>query len=359
MNKKRVFIVAFLLLLLGILGWFLYQRYFIGEEVGENNERVSQGENSGVIAQNLNVPWEVVFQDEKFYVTERTGILKILQDEGQMVSEIAVDNVTQIGEGGLLGLALDPDFTQNRQLYLYKTTGSGNTLKNIVERYVLDGDRLTQRQVIVDNIPASSNHNGGRIKFGPDNFLYITTGDASRSELAQDRESLAGKILRVNKDGTAAAENPFNSRVYALGLRNPQGLAWDDQDKLWATDHGPSARDEINLIESGKNYGWPLITGDQSRQGLESPKIHSGQNTWAPAGIVFKDDKLYFGGLRGSNLFSVEIQNSNLVNLKTELGEDYGRIRAVTSEGDNIIFATSNRDGRGRIRRDDDKIIRR
>lgn len=316
-----------------------------------------------IIAQNLKIPWEVVFiSDTTTLVTERPGNLVILKDNN--VERIPIQGVYHVGEGGLLGMALHPDFSKNSFLYLYLTYKDGNNIKNKVERYFFKDETLSDKKVIIDNIPGSTNHNGGRIIFGPGKYLYITTGDSGNSELAQSTNSLAGKILRLNDDGTIPKDNPFKNAVYSYGHRNPQGLAFDDKDRLWATEHGRSGIlsgfDELNLIEKGKNYGWPVIQGDDIKQGMESPTVHSGATkTWAPSGMAFLNGKLFFGGLRGQALYEVHISSSSEINFKEKFLNQFGRIRAVAidSSGD-IYITTSNTDGRGKPSEGDDKLIK-
>jgi glucose/arabinose dehydrogenase len=315
-----------------------------------------------IIATNLTIPWEIAFlPDGDLLVTERPGRLIRL---GQDQSVIQINGVKHIGEGGLLGLALHPDFNNNRFIYLYFTSETNAGLTNRVERYQLDGTTLSDRLVIIDNIPGARNHDGGRLAFGPDRKLYITTGDASAENNAQDRNSLAGKILRVNDDGTTPNDNPFGSAIFSLGHRNPQGLAWDSSGSLWATEHGRSGAlsgyDEINLIESGKNYGWPRIQGDQQQAGLESPQYHSGAfTTWAPSGAVFIGEDLYFAGLRGQALYRARISGSIVASITPYFNKLYGRLRTVALGPDGALYLlTGNRDGRGTVQEGDDKIIR-
>ncbi|MBI4035364.1 PQQ-dependent sugar dehydrogenase, partial [Candidatus Daviesbacteria bacterium] len=270
---------------------------------------------------------------------------------------IATISVKQTGESGLHGIALHPKYPQQPYVYIYYTySAGGDNSLNRVSRFVFDGTALTEEKIIVDQIPGAVFHDGGRIKFGPDGYLYITTGDALNPSLAQNTNSPAGKILRVTDEGQAVGSNPFNNLAYSYGHRNPQGIAWDNQGRLWETEHGQTATDEVNLIEMGKNYGWPEIRGDQSRTEMERSKLHSGSQTWAPAGLAFYNGSLFFGGLRGQALFQLD---TNTLELKTHFKGEFGRIREVILGPDNMLYVTtSNRDGRGNPSSNDDRIIR-
>lgn len=331
-------------------------------------ENVSQTEPIKVIAGDLEIPWDIAFlPDGDLLVTERTGhLLKINPKTGEKIS-IPVPGVKPSSEGGLLGVTLHPQFSQNKFIYLYYgVSGQGGETNNQVVRYVFENNSLGSAKTIVANIPGAIYHDGGRIQFGPDGLLYITTGDATRSNIAQDLTSLGGKILRLKDDGTIPPGNPFGTAVYSYGHRNPQGLAWDAMGKLWATEHGRSGvlsgLDEINLIEPGKNYGWPEIQGDETRADMVTPTMHSGtRSTWAPASLAHRDGKLYFGGLLGEGLYEVTIsENGSAVsNLKKYFDGEYGRIRTVRFGPDGFLYmTTSNRDGRGKVQTGDDKIIR-
>lgn len=300
---------------------------------------------SEVIASNLEIPWELVFlPDGRMLVTERPGRLLLIGTENK---NYEVKEVAHIGEGGLLGLALDPDFAKNRFIYLYFTYREGGEVLNKVHKFKFEDDILDPDKVIIDKIPGSSNHDGGRLKFGPDGALYITTGDAQETGLAQNLSSLAGKILRY--DGEKV-------EVYSYGHRNPQGLAWDENETLWATEHGPSTKDEVNLIKKRSDYGWPTITGNQTKEGMETPVANSGSDTWAPSGAVISRGKLYFAGLRGQALYSMDLKTKEL---KTHFKGQYGRIRSVTIGPDGAFYLiTSNRDGRGSPVGEDDRIIK-
>lgn len=316
-----------------------------------------------VIAANLEIPWEIVFlPDGELLTTVRSGKILRINPEIQVIAQIS--GVAHVGEGGLLGMAVDPNFSANNYIYLYLTYKENGTLQNKVERYELVNNVLQNRTVILSGIKGAANHDGGRLEFGPDGMLYITTGDGQQPDLAQDTNSLNGKILRINFDGSIPSDNPFGNAVYSYGHRNPQGLAWDSQGRLWATEHGPSGsetgNDEVNLIIKGGNYGWPLIRGVQTRAGMITPVVESGlSETWAPAGLEIIEDTLYFGGLRGEALYSAQINGNNLTNLQRHFQSEFGRIRAVKLGPDGFLYvSTSNRDGRGDVNQGDDKIIR-
>jgi glucose/arabinose dehydrogenase len=296
-------------------------------------------------------------------VTERGGQLTKISSDGTKQSYV-VSGTAEVGEGGLLGMALAPDFETSRFVYLYQTVRHPNgRVANRVVRAVFQGG-LGEPQVVIDEIPGAKYHDGGRIAFGPDGMLYITTGDASESSQAQDTASLAGKILRLNPDGSVPSDNPFGNAVWSYGHRNPQGLAWDDQGRLWATEHGRSGistgYDELNLIVKGGNYGWPDLQGDAKREGMIPPVAHSGPKvTWAPAGIAFYDGALYFAGLRGAALYRAVPDESGKVDGVTPfLQKEYGRLRAVHTIGNYLYVTTSNRDGRGSARDWDDQLLR-
>ncbi|MDQ5900955.1 MAG: hypothetical protein QG600_533, partial [Patescibacteria group bacterium] len=212
-------------------------------------------------------------------------------------------------------------------------------------------------------IPGASNHNGGRIKFGPDGYLYIGTGDAQEPSSAQSKTTLAGKILRVTDRGLRVAENPFNNQVYSYGHRNVQGLAWSSDGSLWATEHGRSGvrsgLDELNLIEMGLNYGWPEIEGDEKLAGMMTAIFDSGSTTWAPSGAAFVENSLFFAGLRGSTLYEAVIEDGKVIEVKEHLSGELGRIREVVADESGLLYiTTSNTDGRGIPDNTDDKVIK-
>jgi aldose sugar dehydrogenase len=370
-------IVLVLIFGLGILTLVLYDNFFNSEGTSQIDQSpknsASLPESSAdlppvsVVAQGLDTPWGIAFlPDSSMLVTERAGRVRLIDKSGNLQSQpvATLPNVKEIGEGGLLGITLHPDFVKNNYVYLYYTYGeAGNNTMNKVVRMTYQNGGLTDEQVIVDQIPGSSNHNGGRIKFGPDKNLYITTGDAENPSQAQNTQSLAGKILRVTDQGKPVSENPFNNLVYSYGHRNPQGITWDGEQRLWETEHGRSGvlsgLDELNLITLGNNYGWPDIQGDEAAPGMVSPIKNSGNTTWAPAGLAFYDNALYFGGLRGTALYRADLQNQQIGEAQPLFKGQYGRIREVILGPDNFIYiTTSNKDGRGIPSEVDDRIVK-
>jgi glucose/arabinose dehydrogenase len=315
-----------------------------------------------IVAENLNIPWEVLFlPDGEILVTERPGKVVLLRSG----REIEVPGIQHIGEGGLLGAALPPDFATNRVLYLYQTTADGDELTNQIVRYRLIDGELTFDQVIIDDLPGARFHDGGRIAFGPDGYLYATVGDALRPNEAANPNSLEGTIIRLTADGAPAPGNPFGTAVYSYGHRNAQGLTWDGAGNFWSTEHGRSGLrsgfDEVNLITAGANYGWPESEGDAVAAGTEGPRRHSGPDvTWAPAGAAYLDGSLYFTGLRGETLYEAVLDGTKIVSWYEHLVREYGRLRTVTVGPDNMLYVTtSNRDGRGDAPAPNDDLLLR
>ncbi len=312
------------------------------------------GFQSDVLAENLNIPWAMDFlPNDTMIFTQRGGIVSILDNNG--VKNIGNINVTAVGESGLLGVAVDPQFSQNKYIYLYYTSDSGNR----VSRFVMN-DKLENETVLLDNIPSGSIHNGGRIKFGPDGKLYITTGDANNRTAAQDINALSGKILRMNKDGSVPTDNPYKNYVYTLGNRDPQGLAWNPANGiLYGSEHGETQNDEINILISSGNYGWPIYQGNITAPGYISPLVVYTDYTLAPSGMAFYNNKLYVAGLRGSQVRQISLSdNGTSVTGQQALLTQFGRIRDVIYHNGYIYICTSNKDGRGIPQVGDDKIIR-
>lgn len=309
------------------------------------------------LADNLEIPWAMEIHDDIVYMTDREGhILQLEDGEMEQVELQTSSPIAHEGEGGLLGFVLADDFSDSLEGYAYYTfEGENGSLKNRVITVALEDDGWTETGILLDDIPGAAIHNGGRLALGSDDLLYVTTGDADDPDLSQDEESLAGKILRMTVDGEIPDENPNDdSYVYSLGHRNPQGLAWNDADDLYSSEHGPAAQDEINLIEPGNNYGWPIVEGDESEEGMEDPLIHSGDDTWAPSGVAFFEDYLLVAGLRGESLyvFDEEAEEMNVV------FEGEGRLRDVKVDGQDVYILTNNTDGRGTAGDNDDRLLK-
>ncbi len=325
-----------------------------------------------IIASNLENPWELVFApDGRAFLTERTGNLDLMQNGTLQDEPIAHLQVTQAGEGGLLGLALDPNFEANHFLYLYYTYSDLEGLHNRVSRFTESNGTISQEKVLIDKIPANTYHDDGRIKFGPDGKLYITAGEAGRSDLAQNVTYLGGKILRINSDGTVPSDNLFEgSPVYTYGNRNPQGLDWDARNgNLIETEHGPSgefgwhAHDEINLIIPGKNYGWPDVIGMANDSRFVNPIYQTGDITWAPSGATFyTSDKIpQFKGkflvatLMGQGLEVITLdKDDKVVSTQKLFDGTFGRLRDVVQGPDGSLYLLTSNGGGGTA---NDKII--
>ncbi len=266
------------------------------------------------VVQGLRIPWEIRFlPDGRLLLTEREGRVALADVTSGAVTEVGRIPVLARGEGGLMGLALDPDFAQNLYLYLSYTYDAGGDARNRVSRFTLSGldspaPALMDEVVLVDGIPAGNIHNGSRVAFGPDDCLWVTTGDAGNGGLAQSMESLAGKVLRLTSTGLPATGNPFLDRphpfslIYTLGHRNPQGLAFHPQTRAaYITEHGPSDNDEVNMLVAGGNYGWPDLRGKAGRSGFIDPLV-TWSPTIAPAGALFYSENL-LSTLKGSLVF--------------------------------------------------------
>jgi glucose/arabinose dehydrogenase len=328
-------------------------------------------DNVETVAEGLVVPWDVAFVDQRtILVTERGGRVRVVRDGKVQSRPAASIDVDASGEGGLLGIALNPAFP--RVVYVYYTRSTGNR----VSRFNLRGDlTFGEERVLIDRIPSAGIHDGGRIAFGPDDMLYVTTGDAGEPRRAADRRSLAGKILRIEPDGSVPADNPFRgSPVYSYGHRNPQGIAWDSRGRLFESEHGPTSElgglccnDEINRITAGGFYGWPYRAGERAAFGGTppddpiAPLASSGSDTWAPAGLVVDGTSaLLVAALRGSRLmrFAFSGGGSALEDPSRALA-GFGRLRAARFGPDGCLYlTTSNRDGRGSPRSNDDRILR-
>ncbi len=312
-------------------------------------------ENEESLAAKLNTPWQINHLDGDFYLSERTGTITKVENGESIRQSVELQRpLSSAAEAGLLGFVLAPDFNETNEAYAYYTYEEDGQPFNAIVVLELQNDQWSETKVLIDGIPSGSFHHGGRLAFGPDEKLYATTGDASNPELAQDLNSLAGKILRVNLDGSIPDDNPFkDSYVYSYGHRNPQGLTWAEDGTMYASEHGPSANDEINRITAGSNYGWPEITGNESKDGMESPIFTSGDNqTWAPSGMAYYENQLFVAGLRGEALLRFDLETGE----NDEQISNLGRIRDVYIINGQLYFISNNTDGRGTPGENDDQL---
>ena len=312
----------------------------------------------GVVARNLQVPWGLAFlPDGSALVSERDSErIRRVSPTGEVRTVGRVEGVDGVGEGGLLGLAVSPSYADDQAIFVYFTAGS----QNIVARLTYDGERLGSQRRILDGIPAGSIHNGGRIAFGPDGMLYVGTGDAGRSEQSQDPDALGGKILRITPDGEPAPGNPEpGSPVYSLGHRNVQGLAWDDRGRMWAAEFGQNEWDELNLVEPGSNYGWPVVEGRSGDDRFVDPMRQWRPAEASPSGIAVAGGSVFLAGLRGNRLWQVPLRADRTREPDALLRDRFGRLRTVVAAPDGSLWVTtSNRDGRGSPASTDDRILR-
>ncbi|RNL84821.1 PQQ-dependent sugar dehydrogenase [Halostreptopolyspora alba] len=336
---------------------------------GSDGESSTGGDTSGEdvspaeptdVATGLEVPWDYEFlPNGDALVTERdtTRIVRVTP-EGDVSEVGTVDEAEPGGEGGLLGLALSPEFESDPHVYVYVTTGGDNRIL----RMPFEGGELGEPEVILDGIPSGSAHNGGRIAFGPDGMLYASTGDAQRSALAQDTGSLAGKILRLTPDGDVPDDNPFGNEVYSYGHRNVQGLAWDSDAQMFAVEFGADVDDEVNVIEPGGNYGWPEATGAPGDEEYIDAVVVWDPAEASPSGAAIAGGSLWVAALRGERLWRVPLTGD----ADDPVGEpvehwrgEYGRLRHVEAvpDGDELWVSTSNHDGRGEPNEGDDRIL--
>ena len=357
-----------------ILGIFLSLSVFTNDPASAQ-EYPELGVRVDVIAENLTVPWSIDWTpDGMILFTERNGSLRVIEN-GRLLQEPLLSLEVGGVEGGMLGVAVDPDYSENQFVYLYFTQNEFLSTFNKLVRYQLTDGTMIENKVLIDGIPGGPFHDGGRIQFGPDGKLYVTTGDAGNPSLSQDLNSLGGKILRINSDGTIPDDNPWKSSpIYSIGHRNPQGMDWDDAGNLVAAEHGPSGlrgvgHDEINLVLPGANYGWPDIIGDEKMKGMQTPLLHTGDDVWAPSGSEFYNGseipnwtgKYFVASLRGSHLHMIEfdMENNSVVSSEKLFQDEFGRIRDVQTGPDGFLYVlTSNQDGRGSPNINDDRILR-
>ncbi len=313
----------------------------------------------------LDAPWGLAFLPSgAVLVTLRDRAVVLLLDAGGVrevtgpgASELSSGTVTG-GEGGLLGVAVSPDFAQDRRVYLYRTAADGNQ----VVRAELDGvaGTLGSLTPLLTGIPAAGNHNGGRLAFGPDGMLYVTTGDAGERPASQNPGSLAGKILRLTPDGEPAPGNPTaGSPVWSLGHRNVQGLGWDPTGRMFASEFGQDTWDELNQITPGTDYGWPQVEGIGGVPGFADPFATWPTSEASPSGIAVTDDAVYLAALRGRRLWVVPLTPDGVGEPRAVLVGELGRLRAAAIGPDGALWLlTSNTDGRGEPREGDDRLVR-
>jgi glucose/arabinose dehydrogenase len=311
------------------------------------------------VATGLEVPWGLGFlPDGRAVVTERDTreVLLVDPDGGRPQTAGVVEQAVPEGEGGLLGVAVSPDFRRDRMLYFYATRAGDNA---VLRGRLGDDDRLGSLETVLDGIPKGFIHNGGRLRFGPDGLLYVSTGETGDGAESQDRSSLGGKILRITPDGEPAPGNPDpGSPVWTWGHRNVQGLTFDDDGNLWASEFGQSTFDELNLIRKGSNYGWPEVEGRGDSGEFVNPQVVWSTSEASPSGIAFADDHVWLGALGGTRLWRVAIDGGRASDPTPFLVGDYGRLRAVELAPDGMLWVTtSNRDGRGIPEAEDDRIL--
>lgn len=333
------------------------------------------------VATGLEVPWGFAWlPNGDMLVTERPGRVRIVEKGKLRVEPVyTVSDVEPSSESGLMDISTHPNFASNPFVYIaYAYRGDGKQVKIVRFRYA--DSKFTEPKTIVENIPAAPNHAGTRTRFGPDGKLYVTTGDSTDWNLAQDNNSLAGKTLRLNDDGTIPNDNPFfgkagyRSEIWSTGHRNAQGLAWQPGSGLiFQTEHGPSqfegrggGADEVNIVEAGKNYGWPTIYGTKTQAGLEPPLLEYTPACAPGSAAFYSGDKLpefkgnfFLGCLRSARIVRVVLDGRKVVRQEDLVVGNLGRIREIGEGPDGFLyFSTSNRDGRGNPATEDDRIMR-
>lgn len=308
------------------------------------------------------IPWGTSWlpDGQSALVTERDDfrVWKLTRNGTRTQVGTVPNAVTTNGEGGLLGVAVDPRWETNHYVYFMHTAAEGNR----VVRMTYDGGTLGGYKVLLQGIKKNRYHNGGRLLFGPDGLLYVSTGEAQQPDLAQDRNSLNGKILRMTTDGKPAPGNPFGNYVYSLGHRNPQGLAFDRTGRLWEAEFGNSSKDELNLIKPGANYGWPTCEGDCSVAGMTNPRATWNVSEASPSGIAIVRNVVYMASLRGERLWRIPIDgDTEKVGTPTAyyVGT-YGRLRTVTKVpgADQLWLSTTNCDNNGGAADGSDQVFR-
>ncbi len=311
----------------------------------------------GTVATGLVAPWGVDFLPDGSALVGERDTTKILSVADGSVREVGrLGGVAPQGEAGLLGIAVSPTFDQDSLVFAYFTS----PVDNRVVRMTYDGKRLGTPKVILKGIPSGFIHDGGRLEFGPDGYLYVSTGETGEEQLAQDRSSPAGKILRITTDGDPAPGNPVDgSPVWTMGHRNVQGLAFDDNDRLWASEFGADTWDELNQIDKGRNYGWPLVEGKGDLGAYRNPHAQWRTSEASPSGLAYLDGSLWMASLRGERLWRIPVNRNGTIKQPEDFFVgDYGRMRTVVVAPDgNLWVTTSNRDTRGDPAPKDDRIL--
>ena len=306
------------------------------------------------VVSDLEAPWGLVpLKDGSFLISER-DTRKIVRIRNGATSDLrTIDEADPAGEGGLLGLAMTPN---EKTVFAYYTAADDNRIVSMS----WDGRELGAPKVILRGIPKGFIHNGGRMVIGPDGYLYVGTGESGDRGLAQDRDSLGGKILRLRLDGRPAPGNPFDNEVFSYGHRNVQGLAFDDEDRLWASEFGQQAWDELNLIREGANYGWPEVEGSGKARGVTNPKVVWRTRDASPSGLAYWQDALWMAGLRGERLWQIPLDGTDTGDPVAHFRGDYGRLRTVevAIDGNSLLLTNSNTDGRGDPSSADDRLFR-
>ncbi|TPN88674.1 PQQ-dependent sugar dehydrogenase [Aquimarina algicola] len=363
--KRAIIIVSFILASTTL--------FFCSDDDSNTNSNGEDGNETPVeatrtVIETLSVPWEIIWGPDNFlWVTERNGkISRINPDTGTQQELLTINAVTSIQESGLLGMVLHPDFETNPYLYAVYTYENGNQLLERLVRFTYTNDSLSDETILLDNIPANRIHNGSRIFISEDLKLFMSTGDAGNISLSQDMNSLAGKILRINLDGTIPSDNPFtNSYIYSLGHRNPQGLVLHPNGNIYSSEHGPDTDDEINIIASGKNYGWPNVKGiiddideEVFAQKTEIiPPIFSWTPTIAPSDITYYDkdkipewsNKLLLTVLKDKRIIALTLNadGSQITNEEVFFDQQFGRIRDIAIARDGRVFIATNGESYG------------
>ncbi len=397
LKKNQLALVIGSVVVVGLVGWWVYSYTNLGGDINplstsSDNEILAGQQDQGstpqqperyeleTVVEGLVVPWSIVFPSvDRWLVAERDGAIRVVL-EGKLQAQPLKKfvQVSSNAEEGLMGMVLDPNYSENKLLYVcFAYVADDGDMYDKVVRLIDVGAELREDKVVIDKIPAARFHAGCELGFGPDGKLYVSTGDATDGTIAQDQNSLGGKFLRINADGSIPSDNPFSgSLIYSLGHRNPQGFDWHpESQRLYATEHGPSGfdgplgGDEINFIEAGHNYGWPDVSHKETGSGFDSPLLVYTPAV-APASAVFYTGEqfpswqgsFFFATLKGEAVYRLRFDTDEprtVVEQEKLTLPSVGRIREITQGPDGFLYiTTSNRDGRGSERTGDDKVYR-